>query len=335
RSFELESRPTHAEEDPLSPVIVGALTFVFAGAVTAQTFPSKQVRLVIPFPPSGMADTLGRVLAQDLQKTWGQPVVADNRPGASGNIAAEHVARAAPDGHTLFMGHIGTHGVNPALFSKLPYDPVKDFAPVSLLVSVSNLMLAHPSVPANNLAELLALARAKPGALTYASPGAGTSGHMSGELLKSMAKVDLVHVPYKGQGPATQDLLGGQVNLLFDTVFSQLGNVRAGRLKALGITSGERSPLAPEVATIAEQGLPGYQIGPWFALFVTAGTPADIVAKLNIDVVRALTQDDVAKRFTGQGATVHASSAEALAQHVRNEIAKWGPIVRASGAKAD
>lgn len=318
----------------IQSLIALVFSVLFAGPVAAQ-FPAKPVRIVIPFPPAGMTDTLGRVLAQELQKSWGQPVLADNRPGASGNIAAEHVARSAPDGYTLFMGHIGTHGVNPALFAKLPYDPVKDFAPVSLLLSVSNLMLAHPSVPAGNLAELLALARAKPGTITFASPGAGTSGHMSGELLKSMAKVDLVHVPYKGQGPATQDLLGGQVNLLFDTVFSQLGNIRAGKLKALGITSAVRSPLAPEVPTIAEQGLPGYQIGPWFALFAPAGTPPEIVGRINADVVRILAQEEVAKRFTGQGATVHASSPDVLAQHVSSEIAKWGPIVRSSGARAD
>lgn len=311
-----------------TPIVVWMLvTLATASPVFAQGasgFPSKSVRIVVPFPPAGLADTLGRVLAQGLHSTWHQPVVTDNRPGASGNIAAEHVAKSAGDGHTLFIGHIGTHGVNPALFARLPYDSVKDFAPVSLLISVSNLLVAHPSVPASNVAELIALARAKPGAVTFASPGSGTSGHMSGELFRSMAKVDIVHVPYKGQGPATQDLLGGQVNLLFDTVFSQLGNVRAGKLKGLGITSAQRSPLLPDMPTVAEQGLPGYEIGPWFALFAPSATPADLIARISADVTRLMKSEEVSKRFTEQGATVHASTPEALAAHVRSEIAKWG-----------
>jgi tripartite-type tricarboxylate transporter receptor subunit TctC len=298
-------------------------------------FPNKAMRVVIPFPPSGVTDALGRTVAAEMQKTWGVPVVPENRPGASGSIGAEVVARAAPDGYTLFLGHIGTHGVNPALFAKLPYDPVRDFAPVSLLVNVANLMLAHPSVPANNLQELLALARAQPGKLTFASPGAGTSGHMSAELLKALAKVDLLHVPYKGAGPAAQDLLGGQVQLLFDTVFSQMGNVRAGKLKTYGITSAQRSPLMPEVPTIAEQGVPGYEIGPWFGLLAPAGVPADVLGRLNAEAVRIMRSDEISKRFSAQGLNIIASTPEAFAEHIRVEIAKWARVVKETGATAN
>jgi tripartite-type tricarboxylate transporter receptor subunit TctC len=301
----------------------------------AASYPNKPIRVVIPFPPAGVADTLGRTVAQKLQETWGQPAIPENRPGGSGNIGAEAVAKAPPDGHTLFLGHIGTHGINPSLFAKLPYDPVKDFAPVSLLVSVSNLLVAHPAVPANSLPELIALARQKPGSITFGSPGSGTSGHMSGELLKSIAKIDIVHVPYKGQGPATQDLLGGQINLLFDTLFSQMGNVKAGKLKAFGITSAQRSPLMPDVPTIAEQGVPGYEIGPWFGLLATAGTPREIVAKLSAQIVKIMNAEDVRQRFTSQGLKIEASDAEAFAGHIRAEMAKWAKIVRESGAKAD
>jgi tripartite-type tricarboxylate transporter receptor subunit TctC len=301
----------------------------------AATFPNKSVRIVIPFPPAGVTDTLGRLLAQEMSKTWGQPVVPDNRPGASGSIGAEIVAKSPPDGHTLFLGHIGTHGVNPSLFSKLPYDPVKDFAPVTLLVSVANLLVAHPSVPANTLAELLALARAKPGTLTFASPGSGTSGHMSGELLKSMAKVNLVHVPYRGTGPASQDLLGGQVNLLFDTIFSQLGNVKAGKLKAFGITSAQRSPLMPDMPTIAEQGVPGYEIGPWFGLLATAGTPREVVLKIAGEAQRVMRSDEVGGRLGAQGLNIIASTPDAFTAHIASEMAKWARVVKESGAKAD
>ena len=326
---------TYASMIRAAAIIAGALLTPTAAAQTAATYPAKSIRLVIPFPPAGLTDILARTVANELQKSWGQPTIPDNRPGASGSIGAEIVAKSVPDGHTLFLGHIGTHGVNPSLFSKLPYDPVKDFIPVSLLVSVSNLMVAHPSVPASNLKELIALAKSKPGTITFASPGSGTSGHMSGELLKAMTGVNIVHVPYKGQGPATQDLLGGQVHLLFDTIFSQMGNVKAGKLKSFGITSRERNALMPDMPTIAEQGVTGYEIGPWFGLLAPAGTPTDVVQKLNAEVVRIMKSDDVSKRFTGQGATIIASTSDEFATHIRNEIAKWGKVVKESGARAD
>jgi tripartite-type tricarboxylate transporter receptor subunit TctC len=239
----------------------------------AAGFPARTIRIVVPFPPGGVTDRLARVVAQKMQEHWGQPAVVENRPGASGMIAAEAVAKSAPDGYTIMMGHIGTHAINVSLFSKLPYDPVRDFAPVSLLVSVPNVLLVHPSVPANSVQELVALAKARPGTLNFASPGSGTSGHMSAELFKSLAGIDIVHVPYKGPGPALQDLVAGQVNMLFDTVASSMPQVRGGKVKGLAVTTRERSAIAPDVPTMAESGVAGYEIAPWFAAYAPAGTP--------------------------------------------------------------
>jgi tripartite-type tricarboxylate transporter receptor subunit TctC len=320
--------------------LAGLAAALCAAGVLAQdpaaSYPSRTIRLVVPFPPGGVTDRLGRVLAQKMQEGWGQPAVVENRPGASGMIAAEAVARAGPDGYTLMMGHIGTHAINASLFSKLPYDPVRDFAPVSLLVSVPNILLLHPSVPAASVQELIALARARPGTLNFASPGSGTSGHMSAELLKSMAGIDIVHVPYKGPGPALQDLLAGQVNMLFDTVASSLPQVRAGKLKGLAVTTRDRSAIAPDIPTMAESGVPGYEIAPWFAAFAPAGTPAPIVAKLQGEMARILSQPDVRNAFVGQqGMTLIASTPGELAAHVQREIAKWAKVVKQTGARAE
>jgi len=283
-----------------------------------------------------VTDRLARVLGQKMQEGWAQPVLVENRPGASGMIAAEVVAKSAPDGYTLLIGHIGTHAINASLYPKLPYDPVRDFAPVSLLAAVPNLLLLHPSVPANSVQELIALARARPGALNFGSPGSATSGHMSAELFKWMAKIDIVHVPYKGPGPALQDVLAGHVDMLFDTVASSLPQVRAGKLKGLAVTSANRVAIAPDIPTMAESGLPGYEIAPWFAAFAPAGTPAPIVAKLHGEIVKILDQPDVRNAFaTQQGMTLIASSPAELEAHVRREIAKWAQVVKETGARAD
>jgi len=290
----------------------------------------------VPFPPGGVTDRLARMVAQKMQEHWGQPVVAENRPGASGMIAAEAVAKSAPDGYTLMMGHIGTHAIDVSLFSKLPYDPVKDFAPVSLLVSVPNVLLVHPSVPANSVQELVALAKARPGTLNFASPGSGTSGHMSAELFKSLAGIDIVHVPYKGPGPALQDLVAGQVNMLFDTVASSMPQVRGGKLKGLAVTTRERSAIAPGVPTMAESGVPGYEIAPWFAAYAPAGTPPAVVNKLQAEMARILNLPDVRAAFVDQqGMTLIASSPAELGAHTQREIAKWAQVVKATGAKAE
>lgn len=324
----------------LTRALAGVAAALCAAAAFAQdpaaSYPSRTIRLVVPFPPGGVTDRLGRVLAQKMQEAWGQPAVVENRPGASGMIAAEAVAKAAPDGYTLMMGHIGTHAINASLFSKLPYDPVRDFAPISLLVSVPNILLLHPSVPASSVQDLIALARARPGTLNFASPGSGTSGHMSAELLKSMAGIDIVHVPYKGPGPALQDLLAGQVNMLFDTVASSLPQVRAGKAKGLAVTTRERAAIAPDIPTMAESGVRGYEIAPWFAAFAPAGTPAPIVAKLQGEMARILEQPDVRNAFVNQqGMTLIASTPDALAAHVRREIAKWAKVVKETGARAE
>ncbi|HET9043748.1 MAG TPA: tripartite tricarboxylate transporter substrate binding protein [Burkholderiales bacterium] len=317
--------------------LVFAVTAIDARAQDpAAGFPARTIRIVVPFPPGGVTDRLARMVAQKMQEHWGQPAVVENRPGASGMIAAETVAKSAPDGYTLMMGHIGTHAINVSLFGKLPYDPVKDFAPVSLLVSVPNVLLVHPSVPANSVQELVALAKARPGTLNFASPGSGTSGHMSAELFKSLAGIDIVHVPYKGPGPALQDLVAGQVNMLFDTVASSMPQVRGGKLKGLAVTTRERSAIAPGVPTMAESGVSGYEIAPWFAAYAPAGTPPAVVNKLQAEMARILGLPEVRTAFVDQqGMTLIASSPAELGAHTQREIAKWAQVVKATGAKAE
>ncbi len=300
-----------------------------------QNYPSRPIRFVVSFPPGGVSDRLGRLLSQHMQESWGQPVVVENRPGGSGFIASQAVATAAPDGHTLLLGNINTHAINSALYRKLPYDPVKDFAPISLLVSVPNLLLLHPSVQAGSVQELVALARARPGSLTYASAGSGTSTHMSAELLKSMSGIEIVHVPYKGPAPALQAILAGEVNLYFETVASSLQLVRAGRLKALAITSAVRSTLAPEIPTVAESGMPGFEVAPWFGALTRAGTPSEIVTRLNTEMVRILSLSDVRSALAAQGVTVIGSTPDAFARYIDQEITRWSKVVRQTGAKPD
>jgi tripartite-type tricarboxylate transporter receptor subunit TctC len=240
----------------------------------AQSYPVKPIRIIVPFPAGGIADLFGRVIGQKFHETWGQPAVVENRPGAGGNIGAEVVAKSPPDGYTLVTGSIGTHAVNVSLFSKLPYDPIRDFAPVSLIMEAEGLLVVHPSVPVRTVKELIALAKARPGQLAYASAGYGTAAHLSGELFKSMAKVDMVHVPYKGNVPAITDLIAGQTSLLFATMPTVLPQVQAGRLKALAVTSSARAPAAPQLPTIAEAALPGYSVTNWIGVFAPAGHPA-------------------------------------------------------------
>ena len=301
----------------------------------AVAFPSKAIRFVVPFPPGGVTDRMARLLSAHMQENWRTPVVVENRPGGSGFIASQAVAGAPPDGHTLLMGNINTHAINASLYPKLPYDPVKDFAPISLLVSVPNLLLVHPSVPANSVQELVALARARPGVLTFASGGSGTSSHMSAELLKSLAGIDIVHIPYKGPGPALQDILSGQVNMYFDTIASTLPQVRAGKLKGLAITSPARSSLAPEIPIVAESGMPGFDVAPWFGALTRAGTPPEIVARLNAEMLRILNLPEVRATLAAQGVSVIASTPEAFARYIDVEITRWSKVVRDTGAKAE
>ena len=310
------------------------LLIVVCGTSFAQAFPSRPLRIVVPFP-GGVADTLARMLSPRMSEALGQPVVVENKPGGSGAIGAQEVIRAPADGHTVFLGHIGTHAVNPHLFSKLNYDPEKDFAPLTLLITVPNLLVVHPSVPATNVRELVAHAKGKPGALSYASPGSGSSGHPAAELFKSMAGVDLLHVPYKGAAPALQDLMGGQVQVLFDTLAQALPQAKAGKVRALAVTTLKRQPVAPEVPTMDEQGFAGWETGPWFGLFVRTGTPEPAAGRLHAEAVKALNAAEVRAKLTALGANVAGNSPTEFAAFIRAEHARWGKVVRDAGIRAD
>jgi tripartite-type tricarboxylate transporter receptor subunit TctC len=307
---------------------------LFCAQVSAQSYPSKPIRIVVPFPVGGIADIYARLIGNRWTELWGQPVVVENRTGAGGNIAAELVAKSAPDGYTLVMGSIGTHAVNITLFSRLPYDPVRDFAPVALAVDADGLLAVHASVPANSVPELIALARARPGGLTYASAGAGTASHLAGELFKTMAKVDMVHVPYKGNVPAITDLLAGQTSLIFATMPTVLPHTKAGKLRALATTGDARAAATPELPTVAET-LPGFVVNNWVGLFAPAGTPPDIVGRLNAETRNFMQSKEITARLGAEGARFVPMTPEQFGVFVKAEIAKWAPVVRASGAKAD
>jgi tripartite-type tricarboxylate transporter receptor subunit TctC len=300
----------------------------------AQPYPARPIRIIVPFPAGGIADLYSRLIGNRWGELWGQPVLVENRTGAGGNIAADAVAKAAPDGYTLVMGSLGTHAVNVSLFAKLPYDPVRDFAPVALALEAESLLVVHPSVAAHSVADLVALARAKPGALTYASAGAGTASHLAGELFKAMAKVDMVHVPYKGNVPAITDLLAGQTALLFGTMPTVLPHARAGKLRSLATLGSARSAAAPELPTVAET-LPGFEVTNWVGFFAPAGTPPDIIARLNGETQKFMQSKEIAARLTAEGARFIPMTPEQFGGFVKSEIAKWAPLVKASGARAD
>ncbi len=299
-----------------------------------QTYPAKSIRLIVPFPVGGIADLYARLIGAKMSEAWGQPVLVENRTGAGGNIGAELVARSPADGHTLVMGSLGTHAVNVSLFAKMPYDPVRDFAPVALVLEAEGLLVVHPSVPASNVPELIALARATPGTLTYASAGMGTASHLAGELFKAMAKVDLVHVPYKGNVPAITDLLAGQTGLIFATMPTVLPHAKAGKLRALATIGSVRSAAAAELPTVAET-LPGFEVTNWIGLLAPAGTPPEIVKKLNAEVHRVMQSREIEARLPTEGARFIPMTPDQFAAFIKAEIAKWAPVVKASGAKAD
>jgi tripartite-type tricarboxylate transporter receptor subunit TctC len=308
---------------------------LFATLAGAQTYPTKPIRIVVPFPPGGATDILARDVAQKLSESFGQQVIVDNRPGAGGNIGSELVARSAPDGYTLEMGTVGTHAINASLYSKMPYDHVKDFVPVILVAGVPNVLVVNPAVPANSVAELIAYAKANPGKLNFASSGAGTSIHLSGELFKVMAGVQMTHIPYKGSAPALQDLLGGQVQLMFDNLPPSLPQIKAGKLRALAVTSLTRAPALPDVPTVAEAGLPGFEASSWFGILAPAGTPPAIVAKLNAEIAKWLATPEAKEKLSKQGANAAGGSPEDFARHIAAETTKWAKVVKDSGAKVD
>ena len=306
-----------------------------AVAASAQTYPAKPVRIVNPFAPGGATDQIARLVAQRLTEVWGQSVVVENRPGASGAIGLEAVAKSPADGYTLAIATQTTQAANPALYSKLPYDPVKDFAPLTLAGSTPLALLVQPSLPATDVKSLVAYLKANPGKLTYASGGNGTSQHLTMELLKSMTGTFVVHIPYKGAGPAMVDFLGGQTNLMFDNLPTAMPHVKAGKVRALAVSTAQRSPLAPELPTIAESGLAGFDLATWFAFYAPAATPKEVTAKIAADMQRVLAQPDVKERLLAGGVDVAGSTPEELARFQRAEMEKWAKIVKDSGARVD
>jgi tripartite-type tricarboxylate transporter receptor subunit TctC len=316
-------------------VVAASMFAATATGAFAADYPNKPIRLVVPFSAAGTTDFLARAIAQKLGTNMGTTVIVDNRPGAGGNIGSDIVAKADPDGYTLLLGTVGTHAINASLYKKMPYDTVKDFAPITLVASVPNIVVVHPSVPAKSIKELLALAKAKPGNLTFASSGNGSSIHLSGELFKSMAGVDMLHVPYKGSGPAVADLVGGQVNLMFDNMPSSLPHVKSGRLRAIAVTGAKRSPAVPDLPTIAESGVPGYDSVAWFGVLAPAGTPPAIVNQLNAEIIKVLKSPDVAHRLSSQGAEPAYNTPEQFSAYIKTEMGKWAKVVKASGAQVD
>ena len=312
----------------------GALAAVLPAA-RAQAFPTRPIRLICPFPPGGAVDIASRAIAAELGKTIGQPVNVENRPGAGGNSAGAAAARAAPDGHTLFMTTSGIQAINPVLYSKMPFDPAKDLVPVAALVSLSNVLVVHPSVKANSVQEVIALAKAQPKGLNGASSGSGTSIHMSLEMFKQLTKTDITHVPYKGSAPAVTDLLGGQVQLMFDNIPSALPHIKSGKLRALATTGAKRDPALPDLPTVAEAGVPGYESGVWFGLAAPAGTPRDVIARISAEAIKGTQSPDFVKRMTELGYVIMGAGPDAMAEMLRGEVARWAPIVKASGASAD
>ena len=306
-----------------------------AAYAQAENFPTKQIRIVVPFPAGGATDIAARAIADKMSQNWKQPVVVENRAGAGGNVGSDVVAKSPADGYTLIMGVTGSHAINVSLYSKMPYDPVKDFEPISQVAVVPNVVVVHPSVPAQTLTEFIALAKRNPGKYDYASLGSGTAAHLGMEMLKTSANIFMVHIPYRGSAPAVADLIGGQVQVMMDGLPSALPHIKAGRLRALAVTSQKRSQAAPELPTIAESGYPGFYADAWSGLFAPKGTPKPVIDKLAGEVRRILALPDVRERFAGLGAEPVGSTPAEFAQHVQREIDKWAKVVKQSGAKAD
>lgn len=312
-----------------------SLGAVSAGAQSpAQSYPGKPIHIVVTFTSGGAPDTLARLIGERLTDAWGQPVIIDNKPGAGGNLGSDFVAKSAPDGYNIVVGTVGTHSINGALYQTMPYDMVKDFAPITLLASTPNMLVVNNDLPAKTLKEFIALGK-KEGKMSFASSGSGTSIHVSGELFKTMTGIDMTHIPYKGRATAIPDVLGGRVTMMFDNMPSSLPLVREGKLRALGVTSLNRSAAAPEIPTLSEMGLPGFEAVSWFALFAPAGTPKPIIDKLQAEVSKIIKSPAIAKRLTDIGLEPIGSTAEQLSAHQRAEISKWAKVVKDSGAKVE
>jgi tripartite-type tricarboxylate transporter receptor subunit TctC len=304
-------------------------------SASAQAYPTRTVKLVVPFPPGGSLDITGRLIAQRLTDLWGQSVVVENKPGAGGNIGADFVAKSAPDGYTILLGALSTHAVNPSLYKTMPYDAAKDFSPITLIAITPNVLVVNANAPVNNVKEFIAWTKANPGKLSFGSGSIGSGGHLAGELYKVETGTDAVHVPFKGGAPATQALLAGDTQFMFDNLANAMAQVKAGKLKALAVTTAQRSPLVPELPTMAEAGLPGFDISTWYGFFAPAGTPPAIVAKWNADVTRILNSPDVRAKILADGAEPAPDTPEQFAQFISRELAKYARIIKASGAKVD
>ncbi len=311
------------------------IALALAGSALAQgTYPSRPISMVVGFQPGGGTDTVARILAKNLGDALGQQVVVENKAGAGGNIATDYVAHAAPDGHVLLLGNVGSLAVAPHIVANLPYDPLRDFAPITMAVVFANVLVVQSSLPVHTLAEFVKLAREKPGTITYASAGIGGAGHLAGELLKMMAKIDIVHVPYKGGGPAMQDMLGGQVASFFATPVSVGGHIKSGKVRAIATTGPKRADLLRDVPTVAESGYPGYEAMNWYAYVAPAQTPQDIIERLNREIVKALAAPEVVALLQKQGLEPSSSSPAELARYIKSEYETWGKVVKQAGIKA-
>jgi tripartite-type tricarboxylate transporter receptor subunit TctC len=312
-----------------------ALSLVLVGPAGAQPFPAKPLRLFVGFSAGGGVDITGRIVAAKLSELWGQAITVENRLGAGGTLAADAVAKAPADGYTFVVCNAASHGIAPSLYKKLPYDPIRDFTPISLLGITSNVMVVHPSVPATTVAEFIAYAKANPGRISFGSSGVGTSPHLSVELLKSMTGINLVHVPYKGGAQSSTDLLSGQIQLLITNLPEQIGYIKAGKTRALGVSTTKRSPQLPDLPTISEAGVPGFDVTVWYGLCAPAGLPRALVDKVNADVAKAVLSPDTQRRLFDQGVEASRNSPEEFAAFIRAEVTKWAKVVRDSGATAD
>jgi tripartite-type tricarboxylate transporter receptor subunit TctC len=324
----------------ITTALIAALACLGANAASAaspaDTYPNRPVRVVVPFPAGGTTDIFARHIGDRLARALGQNFVIDNRGGAGGNIGSDAVARAEPDGYTLLVGTVGTHAINSSLYARMPYDPLKDFAPVAFLAGVPNILEVNPkNVKAKTVQEFITEAKSTPKRLNFASSGNGTSIHLSGEMFKQMTGVDIVHVPYRGSGPAVSDLIAGQVDLMFDNLPSSIEHVRAGSLRGIAVTSAKRTSALPDVPTIAESGVPGFEASSWFAIFAPAKTPKEIVDKINAEVRKAVQDPEIQKRFADIGGEIRTYSPDELRDFVRSELEKWAKVVKESGAKIE
>jgi tripartite-type tricarboxylate transporter receptor subunit TctC len=315
--------------------LVCVMSLCWPPVVCAQSYPAKPIRFYTPYPPGGTTDILARIVGAKMHEAWGQPVVVEAKPGAGGNIGADFVAKSTPDGYTLLMGASGPLAINASLFSKLPYDPAKDFAPVVLSASVPLVLVAHPSLPVKNVREFIALIKARPGQFNYASAGPGSPQHLTAEMFKFMTKVEMTHIPYKGSGPAIVDLIGGQIPFAFESMIPVLPHVKGGKLRGLAVTSAARSPVLPEIATVAEGGVPGFESIAWYGVVAPAGTPKEIVAKLNGEMVRIANMPDIKQRLMEMGSPPVAGTPDQFGALIRSEIPKWAKVVKQANVSLD